>query len=121
MKRLMIMERSAKILDILCFAIGREGYDIVPIRDGLDGISFLEQQAVDLIILDLTGPMDSIATCRCLREELLRQIWGYPGFLGDIRAVDLAIYRLRDKIEDDPAHPVFLVTKRGKGYLFEIE
>ena len=34
MKRLMIMERSAKILDILCFAIGREGYDIVPIRDG---------------------------------------------------------------------------------------
>ena len=33
MKRLMIMERSAKILDILCFAIGREGYDIVPIRD----------------------------------------------------------------------------------------
>ena len=72
MKRLMIMERSAKILDILCFAIGREGYDIVPIRDGLDGISLLEQQAVDLIILDLTGPMDSIATCRCLREEGIR-------------------------------------------------
>ena len=116
MKRLMIMERSAKILDILCFAIGREGYDIVPIRDGLDGISLLEQQAVDLIILDLTGPMDSIATCRCLREELLRQIWGYPGFLGDIRAVDLAIYRLRDKIEDDPQNPSVIKTVRGLGY-----
>ena len=227
MKRLMIMESDPKLLDILCFAIGREGYDIVPIRDGLDGISFLEQQAVDLIILDLTGPMDSIATCRCLREEgiripilvlagekqcidlrafdntdyvlkpfpmpelllkikqktinarghlsrlpipakektlgrfvidpyksiifkdgvpldltqrdydlliylfgspgkiftreeLLHQVWDYPGYIGDVRGVDVAVRRLRTKIEDDPAHPVFLVTKRGQGYLFGV-
>lgn len=64
--------------------------------------------------------MVSITTCRCLREELLHQVWGYSGFLGDIRAVDLAIYRLRDKIEDDPAHPTFIMTRRGKGYLFEV-
>ena len=50
MKKLMIMESTAKILDILCFAIGREGYDIVPTGDGLDGVFLLEQQAVDLIM-----------------------------------------------------------------------
>ena len=44
MKKLMIMENNPQLLDIFCFAIGREGYDIVPTGDGLDGVSLLEQQ-----------------------------------------------------------------------------
>ncbi len=51
------------------------------------------------------------------RETLLERVWNYEGFVGDVRAVDVAIRRLREKIEDDPANPAFIVTRRGVGYL----
>ena len=52
------------------------------------------------------------------RESLMEQVWNYDGYVGDVRAVDVAIRRLREKIEDDPASPVFIKTKRGMGYYF---
>lgn len=51
------------------------------------------------------------------REALLSQVWGYEYF-GDVRAVDVTIRRLREKIEDDASKPKFIVTKRGIGYYF---
>lgn len=50
------------------------------------------------------------------REELLNGVWGYNGYFGDIRTVDVTICRLRNKIESDPAKPKYLLTKRGVGY-----
>jgi len=50
------------------------------------------------------------------RESLLETIWGYEGFLGDIRTVDVTVHRIRNKIEKDPARPEYLLTKRGVGY-----
>ncbi|HHW24343.1 MAG TPA: response regulator transcription factor [Clostridiales bacterium] len=50
------------------------------------------------------------------REELLEQVWGYEGYYGDIRTVDVAIRRLREKLEADPTKPEYLFTKRGVGY-----
>jgi DNA-binding response OmpR family regulator len=52
------------------------------------------------------------------REQLLRDVWGYD-FLGDSRTVDVHVRWLRQKIEDEPAKPVRLVTVRGVGYRFE--
>jgi two-component system response regulator VicR len=52
------------------------------------------------------------------REALMEQVWNYEGYVGDVRAVDVAVRRLREKLEDDPANPVFIVTKRGMGYYF---
>ena len=52
------------------------------------------------------------------REELMTNVWGYTGYLGDIRLVDVAIRRLRLKIEDDPSNPQFIMTRRGTGYFF---
>ena len=49
------------------------------------------------------------------RENLLEKVWGYEYF-GDVRAVDVTIRRLREKIEDDPSKPKSIVTKRGVGY-----
>ncbi len=49
------------------------------------------------------------------REVLLEKVWGYEYF-GDVRTVDVTVRRLREKIEDDPAHPAMLMTKRGIGY-----
>jgi two-component system response regulator MtrA len=49
------------------------------------------------------------------RELLLQQVWGYE-YLGDSRLVDVAVQRLRGKIEDDPKEPRIVVTVRGVGY-----
>ena len=52
------------------------------------------------------------------REALMEHVWNYEGYVGDVRAVDVAVRRLREKVEDDPAQPQFVVTRRGLGYLF---
>ena len=51
------------------------------------------------------------------REQLLEDVWGYE-YYGDIRTVDVTVRRLREKLEDDPADPKFIMTKRGVGYYF---
>ena len=49
------------------------------------------------------------------REHLLQTVWGYDYF-GDVRTVDVTVRRLREKIEDNPSRPIWLVTRRGVGY-----
>ena len=49
------------------------------------------------------------------REHLLQTVWGYDYF-GDVRTVDVTVRRLREKIEDNPSHPQWLITRRGVGY-----
>jgi len=39
-------------------------------------------------------------------------------YYGDLRTVDVAIRRLREKVEDNPADPKYIITKRGVGYVF---
>jgi len=51
------------------------------------------------------------------REQLLEEVWGYE-YYGDIRTVDVTVRRLREKLEDDPGDPKYIVTKRGIGYYF---
>lgn len=211
------------MLDILAFAVGREGYTVFRCADGLQGIQLAEERTPDLIVLDLnTSTMSSLDACRGLREEgisapilvctpsdheqdemlnvgaddciqkpfamkellskirtntwhlnsgnmvgatrlqvlgriaidldqlkvmkdgevlnltqrefdlisflakepgkvhtredLMHSVWEYTGFVGDVRAVDVSIRRLREKIEDDPANPTIIITKRGRGY-----
>jgi DNA-binding response OmpR family regulator len=49
------------------------------------------------------------------RELLLQRVWNYD-YLGDSRLVDVAVQRLRGKLEDDPANPKVITTVRGVGY-----
>ena len=51
------------------------------------------------------------------REQLLNKVWDYE-FYGDVRTVDVTIRRLREKIEDNPSMPAYIITKRGVGYYF---
>lgn len=50
------------------------------------------------------------------REHLLQAVWGFE-YLGDMRTVDVTIRRLREKLEDDPSRPEYIITRRGLGYL----
>ncbi|RXZ01123.1 response regulator YycF [Fictibacillus sp. S7] len=49
------------------------------------------------------------------REHLLQTVWGYDYF-GDVRTVDVTVRRLREKVEDNPSHPLWIITRRGVGY-----
>jgi len=51
------------------------------------------------------------------REQLLDQVWG-PDFVGDSKTVDVHIRWLREKLEQDPSRPEYIVTIRGFGYRF---
>lgn len=50
------------------------------------------------------------------REELLGKVWGYDNYYGGMRTVDVTMSRLRAKIEEKPAEPEYIITKRSKGY-----
>jgi len=50
------------------------------------------------------------------REELMDKVWNY-GIYGDERTVDVTVRRLRNKVEDNPAEPRYIITRRGLGYL----
>lgn len=230
-KKILVVEDNKRVLEILAFALGREGYVVLRASDGLAGVQLAEKQSPDLIILDLTVPisekelptMCNLEFCRCLqeenisapvlalittdkekvelsaagaddfvmkpfamqelllrlkastwhvdslpdrpdtarlhvlgriaidpdqalvmkdgvvvdltrreydlisylakepgivfaREDIMRYVWDYTGYVGDVRAVDVSIRRLREKIEDDPANPTIIMTKRGRGY-----
>jgi two-component system, OmpR family, response regulator MtrA len=52
------------------------------------------------------------------REVLLARVWDHD-WLGDSRLVDVAVQRLRAKLEADPAHPTLITTVRGVGYRLE--
>ena len=52
------------------------------------------------------------------REALLDTIWAYD-YRNDIRTVDVHIRRLREKLEEEPADPKYIMTKWGVGYYFK--
>lgn len=230
--KILILEDDKRVLEILAFAVGREGYQIIKASNGPAGIQAAKERLPDLIILDSSSndssAMDIVEVYTCLRKEgitvsilvlikeeeekqelfsagaedfiikpfamrdllrrvqantwhiaadlsdnteskerldfgriiialdqvialkdnvpldltqlefdllaflakhpgkvftrheLLLHVWGYTVFVGDIRAVDVTIRRLREKIEDDPASPTAIVTRRGRGYLFAL-
>ena len=77
-----------------------------------DGKSLdLTQREYEIIKLMASAPGKVFS-----REALMENVWNYDGYVGDVRAVDVAVRRLREKVEDDPADPKFIVTRRGLGY-----
>ena len=72
----------------------------------------LTQKEFDLLHFFMAAPGQVFS-----REELMKQVWNYE-FYGDMRTVDVTVRRLREKIEDDPGTPLYILTRRGLGYLF---
>jgi len=100
--------------DIKRVELGRVSIDTEQMTIYKDGAALeLSQREYDLICYLATQPGKVFS-----RETLMEHVWNYEGYVGDVRAVDVAVRRLREKIEDDPASPTFIVTKRGVGYYF---
>lgn len=53
------------------------------------------------------------------REALLESVWGYTSDIENDRTIDVHVRHLRQKIEDDPADPRWLITVRGVGYMLQ--
>ena len=89
-------------LEILpqAFAVKKRGEDVVE-------LTHREFQ----LLYHLALHMGQVMT----REHLLETVWGYDYF-GDVRTVDVTIRRLREKIEDVPGRPEYILTRRGVGY-----
>jgi len=68
---------------------------------------------------DLLAHLATVPGRVCSREELMEEVWGAttPDEMTDDRTLDTHMYRLRSKLEKDPAHPCWIVTVRGVGFL----
>jgi two-component system response regulator MtrA len=86
-------------VDIAGRTVTRDGADVALTRTEFDLLAELAQHPGQVFT----------------REALLDRVWGYD-YLGDSRLVDVAIGRLRAKVEADPANPSLVVTVRGAGY-----
>jgi two-component system, OmpR family, response regulator MtrA len=106
-----VLRRAAPAAEEAPIAIGRLEIDAaahVARRDGRD----LELTATEFrLLLELARRPGQVFT----RELLLERVWSYD-YLGDSRMVDVAVQRLRAKVEDDPARPALIRTVRGVGY-----
>lgn len=228
-QRVLVVDDERAIVDILCFNLKKEGYEILSANDGEEGLALALAEKPDLILLDIMMPkLDGLQVCRKIREKmntpiimltaraeevdkvlglelgaddyvtkpfsirelmarvkanlrrqvvevkpeeeepkgnvvvlgnlrididryevlkkgevleltlreyellkflatqkgqifsresLLEQVWGYE-YYGDVRTVDVTIRRLREKVEDVPSKPEYILTKRGIGYYF---
>jgi two-component system response regulator MtrA len=79
-------------------------------RDDSDEEIPLTRTEFDLLVDLARHPGQVLA-----RDTLLDRIWGYD-YLGDSRLVDVAVGRLRAKVEADPGAPELILTVRGAGY-----
>ena len=77
-----------------------------------EGTAQLTTQERTLLRVFATSPGVSFT-----RDELLERVWGQDNN-GQTRSVDVAIRRLRCKVEANPSSPEHLVTVRGKGYRY---
>jgi two-component system response regulator MtrA len=87
------------LIDIAGRTVSRDGRDIPLTRTEFD------------LLVDLVRHAGQVLA----RDTLLDRSWGYD-YLGDSRLVDVAVGRLRAKVETDPAAPELILTVRGAGY-----
>jgi len=88
-----------------------DGENAACYKDGV--LVDLSQREFELISFLCANP-DKVFS----REALMEHVWNYEGYVGDVRGVDVAVRRLREKLEDDPGEPRFVMTRRGVGYYF---
>lgn len=100
---------DADSLEIGCFTLDFNRYEL-----------YKNGKLIDLTIreFDLIKFLASQPNKIFSRQSLLESVWDYE-YYGDVRTVDVTVRRVREKIEDDPSEPKYIMTKRGVGYYFQ--
>jgi len=69
-KQIVVVEDEPDILEVLCYNLKREGYQVFESLDGREGLSLIEQKVPDIVILDLMLPgIDGLEICRKLKSN----------------------------------------------------
>ncbi|SDN03651.1 DNA-binding response regulator, OmpR family, contains REC and winged-helix (wHTH) domain [Lentzea albidocapillata subsp. violacea] len=111
--RAVLRRSSASVTEVVAERYG----DLTIDREGLVVTRFGKPVSLAPTELRLLLELSSSPGRVMSRQQLLGSVWD-QGYLGDSRLVDACVQRLRSKIEDDPAAPVFVQTVRGFGYRF---
>lgn len=94
------------------FAVNAENYQVIKNGKTVD----LTQREYELVAFLAAHPGKVYS-----RSDLMERVWNYEYVGDDVRTVDVTVRRLREKIEDDPASPSLILTRRGVGYYFHAE
>jgi len=106
-----VLRRAAAPAQAELILAGRLEIDPAGFAVRKDGVELALTATEFRLLLELAGRPGQVFT----RELLLQRVWDYA-YLGDAHLVDVAIQRLRAKVEDDPSQPVLIKTIRGVGY-----
>ena len=106
-----VLRRAAAPAEDTLIAIGRLEIDPAGFTVRRDGIEVSLTATEFRLLVELARRPGQVFT----RELLLQRVWDYE-YLGESHLVDVAIQRLRAKVEDDPSHPTLIKTVRGVGY-----
>ena len=104
-----VMQTAVAETEMAGFVINTESYQVLKNGKPVD----LTQREYELLAFLAANPGKVYS-----RGDLMEQVWNY-GYVGDdVRTVDVTVRRLREKIEDDPANPTRILTRRGVGYYY---
>lgn len=106
-----VLRRAAAPAEEKLLAVGRLDIDPVGFTVRKDGAELALTATEFRLLVELARRPGQAFT----RELLLQRVWDYA-YLGESHLVDVAIQRLRAKVEDDPSHPTLIKTVRGVGY-----
>jgi two-component system, OmpR family, response regulator MtrA len=106
-----VLRRAAAPAEDTLIAVGRLEIDPAGFTVRRDGIEVSLTATEFRLLVELARRPGQVFT----RELLLQRVWDYE-YLGESHLVDVAIQRLRAKVEDDPSHPALIKTVRGVGY-----
>jgi len=106
-----VLRRAAAPAEDTQIAAGRLEIDPAGFTVRRDGIEVSLTATEFRLLVELARRPGQVFT----RELLLQRVWDYE-YLGESHLVDVAIQRLRAKVEDDPSHPTLIKTVRGVGY-----
>ena len=105
-----IKEDNNDIIEVGCFKLDCNRYELYK-GDKLIDLTVREFELIKF----LSAQPNKIYS----RKSLLEYVWDYE-YYGDVRTVDVTVRRVREKIEDDPSDPKYIMTKRGVGYYFAL-
>jgi two-component system, OmpR family, response regulator MtrA len=106
-----VLRRAAAPAEDTLITVGRLEIDPGGFTVRRDGIEVSLTATEFRLLVELARRPGQVFT----RELLLQRVWDYE-YLGESHLVDVAIQRLRAKVEDDPSHPTLIKTVRGVGY-----
>lgn len=107
------MERVAQeqVIQVQDIVVNDEVHE-VKVRGAIVHLTPIEYQLLRTLMNSPDKPVS--------KEDLFQSVWGY-NIAGGTNLVEVAMRRLREKVEQDPSSPVYLLTVRGVGYKFSTQ